>query len=250
MEAEREYRTGIAIYQKLVDRDPTITGFRDELANSHLDLGILLLETGRPAQSEAEQRQAIALYQKLTDDNPKNPGYRVGLAGAHYYLGDVIRTLGRPAEAHQDYDRAIAIQERLVKDSPNPWYRSLLAHSLRRRGLALRDLGAPAGAVDDTRRALGLYDGLRSRSGEELFEMACCHAALANLAGQTGSRVSAAEGEDHAARAMSLLRNAVGTGYRNLSAFRTESALDPHRERSDLQLLMMDLAFPAESLAR
>jgi hypothetical protein len=61
--------------------------------------------------------------------------------------------------------------------------------------------------------------------------------------------VSAAEGEDHAARAMSLLRKAVGTGYRNLSAFRSESALDLHRERPDLQLLMMDLAFPAESLA-
>jgi hypothetical protein len=37
-----------------------------------------------------------------------------------------------------------------------------------------------------------LYDGLPSRSGEEWFELACCHAALEGLASQAGSRVSAA----------------------------------------------------------
>ena len=58
--------------------DPSVTGLRAELANSHLDLGILLSQTGRPAESEAEERKAIALYQKLSDDNPKAPA--TGLA--------------------------------------------------------------------------------------------------------------------------------------------------------------------------
>ena len=119
----------------------------------------------------------------------------MGLAGALYYLGDVIRTLGRPAEAREHYDRAIAIHERLVKESPNPWYRSLLANSLRRRGLALRELGDLAGGAADTRRALGLFDGLKSRSGEERFGTACCRAALAGLAGRDGAGVSAEEGK-------------------------------------------------------
>ena len=208
-----EYRKAMAIYQKLADADPSVTGFRAELANNHLDLGILLSETGRPAESEAEQRKAIALYQKLSDDDPNAPGHRVGLAGALYYLGDVIRALGRPAEAREDYERAIAIQEKLVKENPNPWYRSLLAHSLRRRGLALRELGDLAGAAADTRRALGLYDGLASRSGEERFETACCRAALAGLAGRTGGRIGR-RGEGEADQAMALLRKAVDIGYR------------------------------------
>ena len=49
---------------------------------------------------------------------------------------------------------------------------------------------------------------------------------------------------------MSLLRKAVGTGYRNVGAFRTESALDPLRDREDFQLLVMDLAVPAQPFAR
>jgi eukaryotic-like serine/threonine-protein kinase len=248
--AEVEYRKAMAIYHKLADSDPSVTEFRDSLANSHLDLGILLSETGRPAESEAEQRKSISLYQKLTDDNPNAPGHRVGLSGALYYLGDVVRTLGRPAEARQDYERAVAIHEKLVKENPNPWYRSLLAHSLRRRGLALCKLGDLAGGAADTRRALGLYVGLKVRSSEEWFETAGCHAALAGLAGLSGTGISAAEGEELSTRGINLLRKAVATGYRNVGAFRTESALDPLRDRGDFELLVMDLALPDQPFAR
>jgi hypothetical protein len=48
---------------------------------------------------------------------------------------------------------------------------------------------------------------------------------------------------------MALLREAVGMGYRNLDAFRTEDALDPFRDRPDFRLLMMDLAMPADPFA-
>ena len=45
---------------------------------------------------------------------------------------------------------------------------------------------------------------------------------------------------------MALLREAVGMGYRNLDAFRTEDALDPLRGRDDFKLLMLEPAMPAE----
>jgi hypothetical protein len=120
---------------------------------------------------------------------------------------------------------------------------------LRRRGLALRDLGDPAGAAADAQRALELYDGLASRSGEEWFETACCRAALLGLAGHGGTGVSAAEESSAAEATMTLLHKAVGVGYRNADAFRTEDALDPLRDRSDFRLLLMDLAMPAEPFA-
>jgi hypothetical protein len=60
--------------------------------------------------------------------------------------------------------------------------------------------------------------------------------------------MSAAEGQE-GTRAMSLLYKAVGMGYRDANAFRTESALDPLRDREDFQLLMMDLAMPADPFA-
>ena len=49
---------------------------------------------------------------------------------------------------------------------------------------------------------------------------------------------------------MGWLRRAVGVGYRNANEVRIESALDPLRSRDDFRLIMMDLAFPAEPLAR
>ena len=128
-------------------------------------------------------------------------------------------------------------------------YRSDLAGTYRRRGLARRDLGDLAGAAADARKAGALWDGLPSRIGEEWFEAACARAALAGLAGQTGSGVSAAEAVTEADAAMALLRKAVGLGYRNIDAFRTEDALDPLHGREDFRLLSLDLAMPADPFA-
>jgi hypothetical protein len=130
-----------------------------------------------------------------------------------------------------------------------PHARGGLAENYLNRGLALRALGDPADAAVDVRRAVAVYDALASRTGEQWFLSTCSHATLAGLAGLAGSGVSAAEGDEEAARAMALVRMAVAMGYRNADAYRTEDALDPLRERVDFRLLMMDLATPAEPFA-
>ena len=61
--------------------------------------------------------------------------------------------------------------------------------------------------------------------------------------------MSATEGKDAAARAMGLLSQALGTGYRGANAFRTESTLDPLRDRDDFRVLMLDLVMPADPFA-
>ena len=75
---------------------------------------------------------------------------------------------------------------------------------------------------------------------------ACCHAALAGLA---GAGMSAGPAAAEADAAMALLHQAVAKGHRNAAAFRTDDALDPLRGREDFRLLMMDLAFPTEPFA-
>ncbi len=109
--------------------------------------------------------------------------------------------------------------------------------------MTLRELGESAGAAADVRRALELCDGLPPRSAWELLEIeaACSHAALAGLAGLAGSGVSAAEGEQEAAKAMEWLRRSVATGFRNANLLRIESALDPLRDRADFKKLMAEL---------
>jgi eukaryotic-like serine/threonine-protein kinase len=246
-EAKAEYHRELAIRQKLADDHPAILEFRSQLADRRHEFGLLLSDTGKPSDAEAEFRQALAIRQKLADDFPKVPDYRNGVASHHTNTADVLRRLGRTPESREAYERAIAIRERLVQDNPGiRLYRSHLAGSLRRRGLARRELGDPAGAAADALRALGLYDGLPSRTQEEWYETACCHAALAGLAGQLGTGMSAVE---EAARAMDLLRRSVDIGYRDANAFRTELALDPLRTRDDFKILIMDLSMPAEPFA-
>lgn len=53
-----------------------------------------------------------------------------------------------------------------------------------------------------------------------------------------------------ASRGMDLLRQAVAAGFRERDWLRTEPGLNPLRDRPDFQLLMTDLAFPAEPIAR
>ena len=88
-----------------------------------------------------------------------------------------------------------------------------------------------------------LCDGLPPRSAWELFEIEvpCCHSVLASLAGLAGSGVSAAEGEQEAARAMECLGQAIANGFRNANQLRIESALDPLRNRPDFKKLMAEL---------
>jgi hypothetical protein len=86
-----------------------------------------------------------------------------------------------------------------------------------------------------------MADGLVGRSGGFFFDLACCHAVLAGLAGQAGSGVAAAEGEADAAGAVECLGRAVASGYRNTNQIRIESALDPLRDRADFKKLVAEL---------
>ena len=248
-EAEAELRAALQIEQKLVDEDPGDIYFRSGLAECHTKLGRLLLQMGKPVEAGAECRTAVAIWQKLVEDTPGVALYRCMLAQSVQNLGDVVRSVGRFAEAKAAYERAIALEEPRVREEPTiSLHRYDLACLVRRRGLALVNLGDPAGAAEDVRRALQSLDGLPFNSAGSLFQKACCHAALAGLAGQPESRISAGEGEEAAAKAMDCLSRAVADGYRNVHEVRIETALDPLRDRQDFKKLMAELEkkFPGQ----
>jgi eukaryotic-like serine/threonine-protein kinase len=226
--SEAECRTGLAIAQKLVDDDPKVPDFRTVLAQGHRGLGTVLLQAGKLAQAEAECRKAVVLSEKLLAENPSVAFQASCVAMGLVSLGDVVRSSGRSAEAVALYDRAVDMRCGLVGVF---W----------RRGLTRRDLGDAAGAASDTKNALKSYAELLPQSHGDFLENACCHAVLASLAGRAGSGVSAAEGEDAAARAMEWLGRAVANGYRNTNELHIESALDALRDRDDFKKLMAEL---------
>jgi tetratricopeptide (TPR) repeat protein len=179
------------------------------------------------------------------EDNPGVAVFRTRFVGYLQIHGDVARRLGRTGEARDLYERAIA---RLNPSNRND--QSGLITLSWRRGLVLGGLGDPGGAAADVRRAPRILDESPPWTGRGFeFETACCHAAMAGLAGRPGSGVSTAEGQAAADRAMEWLRRAVAMGFRNLDHIRIESALDPLRSRDDFRLLMMDIAFPIDPFA-
>ncbi len=245
------YGRGLAIRQKLADADRSVTVFQQDLAWSQHSIGWELFVTGDLAGARAAFGQAMAIRQKLADGNPKSPECQREVVASHNCLSDLLRKDHRPAEARDGYDRALAIGELLSrKDHGNTWYQSGPAYSLRGRGLARFDLGDLAGATADTRRALQIWDRLPTRTGEYWFETACCHAALAALAGRDVSNVPADKAHVEVETAMAQLKKAISMGYRDPREYRAEAALDVLRGRADFQLLMLDLGFPKDPFAQ
>jgi hypothetical protein len=97
---------------------------------------------------------------------------------------------------------------------------------------------------------VALYDTRPSRLGESWFLSACVHAALAGLADQAGSGVSAAEVASEAETAVARLHQAVAVGNRNADAYGKADALDLFRDCEDFRLRLMVPAFPAEPFAK
>ena len=77
-----------------------------------------------------------------------------------------------------------------------------------------------------------------------IYNKACVLAQISKLSGPH------AEGRAAADRAMRVLRQAVAAGYYNAAHMAKDPDLDPLRSRPDFQILMMDLAFPADPFAR
>ena len=92
------------------------SGWRKSLAPRHLELGILLSGTGKPAEAEAEFRRTVAIRQKLVDDNPSDIDLRDGLSY------DYLRIAARQAWFGQDKELSSACEKllSLAKDTEDP----------------------------------------------------------------------------------------------------------------------------------
>ena len=60
----KAYEAARTIQQKLADAHPTITEYQSDLANSQINLGLLLSATGAPAEARKAYEAALAIQQK------------------------------------------------------------------------------------------------------------------------------------------------------------------------------------------
>jgi serine/threonine protein kinase/Flp pilus assembly protein TadD len=208
--AEKAYRQALQLCEQLVAEHPQVPEYRQDLATTHNNLGVLLKDTGRPAEAEKAYRQALQLRERLVAEHPQVPEYRQGLAGTHTNLGVLLEASGRLADAEKAYRQALQLYQRLVAEHPQvPQYRQELASTHNNLGALLETTGRAAEAEKAFRQVLQLRERLvaeHPQVPEHRRELAMTHNNLGNLLQITGR---ADEAEKAYRRAVQLYERLV-----------------------------------------
>jgi hypothetical protein len=116
----------------------------------------------------------------------------------------------------------------------------------------LNQLGRPNESAKVYENALASYEAILHKNSGVMFNIACAHACLASLIGAEPNLAPArrALAARHLDDAMSALRRAVETGYRNPKFLTQDPDLAPLRSRPDFKRLVMDLVFEGDVFAK
>jgi serine/threonine-protein kinase len=275
-QAESYYKKALELREELVRTHPTVSAYEGQLAHTHFNLGSLYQDTRRPAEAEKAYARAVAINQKLTESHPTVTAYAVALGKTCCHLGYL--KLSTPQDALDWFNRAARTHEAVLERQPgHPDARESLWHVHAGRAMSLNQLQRDREALQEWDRAVDLAEGnspdtwrvrralTLARVGEHAKASAEA-AVLANKAslssdnlyllaralGRSAAAVLddeqlAAEArqqlvEDHAARAVSLLRRLHAAGYFKASARREQlpkdPALAPLRSRADFKDLL------------
>jgi tetratricopeptide (TPR) repeat protein len=130
----------LAIRQKLADANPTVTGFRSDLARSHNSIGVLLIQTGKPSDALGAFESALAIQKQLADANPTVILFRFDLASGYNNLGNLLREIATPAESLAAFESALEIRQDLAREHPeSPEFTSDLGLTLHNMALLHMD---------------------------------------------------------------------------------------------------------------
>ena len=99
-EALESHRKAVAIRERLVRDNPTVTQYPADLASSYHNIGGLLFDTGNPTEALESERRALEIWEPLVRNNPS----------AHKYQNSLGVTLHKIAE--------IEIRQRLWRETP------------------------------------------------------------------------------------------------------------------------------------
>jgi serine/threonine-protein kinase len=213
---------------------PNVPDFRFRLAAAYHNLGNNLCEQRRWSDAEPMYRLALDHLDRLVAAYPSQRFYSRDRANTLGALGGTLRKLGRDADAEPSLERAVKAWRGLVAAAPDDAdYRLGYA-------LALANCGDHAAAAREADDLAGRAAG----NVVKLYNMACLYARCAVAAEKDSTLDEPSRKErarDLADRAVQTLRNAMAGGFANLGTMRTDSDLDPIRERDDFKALLAEL---------
>jgi tetratricopeptide (TPR) repeat protein len=229
-EAEKAYRSALALWEKLAEQFPAVPDYAMNLGGGYCNFGQLVRDQGQPEAALSWFDKAIDRVQTVLAKDQRLASARLTLCNAHWNRALVLTRLNRHVEAVRDWDRAIELDEGSM--------RNLLR--LGRAG-CLAQTGEHVRAVAE---ANALTEG-KDVPGPTLYDAACVYA-LAAASVKDDAKLS----EQYAGRAVGLLRQAQKTGYfkqsANIAHMKKDSDLRALRTRSDYRDLFKELETPAK----
>jgi serine/threonine protein kinase/tetratricopeptide (TPR) repeat protein len=115
---EQRVRESIAILEELQRESPAQPEYRARVAWSHVILGRILLNSGRPDEAKTAVQLSVDLYNALLIQQPGVADHAHRAMIALGLMASLLREQGREDEAKQTLERAIAIYDQVNELAP------------------------------------------------------------------------------------------------------------------------------------
>lgn len=212
------FRSAISVRERQVREQPTMGAYRNHLATSLENLGLLLIELRNHEEAIATFKRAIASFEALA---ARSPAPHIELARALSHLGHAELRAGRLDEARASLDRARVELTGVEPSGPtSPLARSIAGLVHHNLGAVYRELHQPGPALDCFTRALDF----RERLVKEGPDLPAARQALADTLRELGG---VALDQDAPSRAQSWFEEAV---QQRLTLLRAQPDNPAHRE--------------------
>ena len=245
-----EYQQAVELLEKVNHEHPELSEEGLELALLLGDLGTIQQMAGKLDSALASGSKAAEILERLERQHPSVLNYEQGLASTYNMISELHRHRREPAEAIAFVHKARTLLERLIGLHPDDAYLRLdLAKSQNTLGRVLQETGEPVEALRSFQRAVDLYESMPELDQRNCYNLACNVALSIPLIGvKNGTAKSVdisklSKGDQlrrkrYGDRAIEALRTAVKAEFLDLDILRSDTDLDPLRDRPDFQSLM------------
>jgi tetratricopeptide (TPR) repeat protein len=242
-EARPSYERAVEILQKLTADHPDNPEFLNYLLRARQNLASTLTELGLTEKALELLRTAQEPCERMAREHPDVVQYQEDLANGRSQFGSTYLKAGRFDEAVAAYQSALDMQEKLLKANPaNPVSRDHLVEYLKSKAFAEEKRSHFADAAKGYRRAAEVCADTSDMSADHFYNVACCYARLASVAGKPGSGLSAADGQAEGDKAVQLLRRAFAAGFHDADSMRADEDLASLTKRDDFRKLADEMA--------
>jgi eukaryotic-like serine/threonine-protein kinase len=244
-------------YQQAVELLETVHREHPELSDQALELALLLgdLSTiqqmaGKLDSALASAGKAAEILERLERQYPGVLNYEQGLASSYNRISELHGRRREPAEAIAFAHKAQTLLEKLIRQHlDNADLRIDLAKSQNTLGRLLQETGEPVAALRSFQRAVDLYESIPELDQRNCYNLACNVALSIPLIGMKNGTAKSVDisklskGDQlrrkrYGDRAVEALRTAAKAEFLDLDILRSDTDLDPIRDRPDFQSLM------------